>query len=135
MSYIHQALEAECKREATTISRKFSSLNLNPSSASKIAKVRPSDSTIRIICAPKSWQNPKSGRRILAAHLKDEVVRSGYSVDDFYLGVSYSSKSDFRLEDALTIIDSFASKKKSFRSLILDIAKIVSLDAASKATK
>lgn len=123
MSNLSKAIEEACRAEGTTPSRKFLRLKLNPSSASKLMKTRPNSATLQILCAPKAWKNDKTPLVLLAAHLKDEILRAERNIDEFSVAPKFDRKIDPTLEDAISSIDALSDGEKSLRTLLIDIAK------------
>lgn len=122
MSNLSKAIEEACKAEGTTPSRKFLQLRLNPSSASKLMKTRPNSATLQILCSDNAWDNRKVPLILLAAHLKDEILRAERNTDEISVLPKFEHKIDPTLEEAVRSIDAFSGGTKSFRSLLIGIA-------------
>ncbi len=125
MTHLAKAIEEACRKENTSPSRKFIKLKLNPSSASKLLKTRPSVSTLRLLCAEGSWTDSKASLSILLAHLKDEVERSARLADELTLKIPHTQNVDVHLESAILAIDALAKQKNSFRELLIEISQII----------
>jgi hypothetical protein len=115
---LSRAIDALCAGKKTNLSALAAGAKMNQSTLSRAcAGRRLEERTLRALCT--SQPDPRDGRDLLVAHLRDEVVRAGRL--DHELTVRADSRT---LEPDLRLLAAEAEQDESLRGLIADLAAL-----------
>lgn len=110
--------------EEKTCKKRFAERSgIHPSRITNMLQGRQIGSDL-LIALSHNWDNPETGKRILIAHLRDEIERAGHTVDDFQIELK-AQGDDPDLTSALQVLDKVIHHKQDIRENIIELARML----------